>query len=162
MADDRDARTLARLQRALAALRLALDRSQDLPEPERAQIVVALSEIATEMAEHAGSIARGRLRREESSANLRHVTDAELQQRGRQIAKGWAKKSKDRLWKAIVASKWGSQEVYARDRLGKAPSSLSAYRTRGKGGTACPRPVADMVKADFGIGYDYWPHGVAD
>jgi len=103
---------------------------------------------------------RAGLQETESSANLRDVTPAELEHRGRQIAKGWAKKSKDRLWKAITQSKWGSQERYARERLGKSPASLSSYRA--KGGTPCPRTVADRVRADFGIGDDYWPNGVAD
>jgi hypothetical protein len=87
------------------------------------------------------------------SGNLQQMTGAQLQRRGKAIAKGHAAKSKDRLWLAIIESKWGSQEVYAKKRLGVSPGSLSAYRS---GDTPCPRPVADKVRKDFGIGDDYW------
>lgn len=95
----------------------------------------------------------------ESSASLQPVTGVQLQRRGKAIAKAHAAKSKDRLWQAIVASKWGSQERYARERLKVSPGSLSAYRS---GATPCPRPVAAKVLADFGIGEDYWPADVVD
>jgi hypothetical protein len=95
----------------------------------------------------------------EPSANLQPVTGAQLTRRGKAIAKGHAAKSGDLLWKAITDSKWGSQEIYARKRLGVSPGSLSAYRS---GATPCPRPVAAKVLADFGIGDEYWRGGVVD
>lgn len=94
-----------------------------------------------------------------TSANLQEMTGAQLVRRGKAIAKAKAAKSDDRLWSAIVKSKWGSQETYAKKRLGVSPGSLSAYRS---GNTPCPRPVAAKVAADFGIGDDYWPGGVVD
>lgn len=99
------------------------------------------------------------LPRDESSDNLQEMTGAQLERRGKAIAKAKAAKSDDRLWAAIVKSKWGSQEVYAKKRLGVSPGSLSAYRS---GSTPCPRPVAAKVAADFGIGPDYWKGGVVD
>lgn len=94
-----------------------------------------------------------------SSDNLQQMTGAQLVRRGKAIAQAKSAKSKDRLWQAITASKWGSQEVYAKKRLGVSPGSLSAYRS---GNTPCPRPVAAKVRADFEIGDDYWPAGVVD
>lgn len=100
-----------------------------------------------------------RLQPAKSSGSLQPMTDAQLARRGRSIARGKSKGTKDRLWKAIVASKWGSQERYAPERLRVSPPSLNAYR---KGDTACPRRVADLVNEDFGIGHEYWPKGVVD
>jgi hypothetical protein len=94
-----------------------------------------------------------------TSASLQEMTGAQLERRGKAIAKAKAAKSDDRLWAAIVKSKWGSQEVYAKKRLGVSPGSLSAYRS---GNTPCPRPVAAKVLADFDIGDDYWTGGVVD
>lgn len=94
-----------------------------------------------------------------TSASLQEMTGAQLERRGKAIAKAKAAKSTDPLWQAITASKWGSQEVYAKKRLGVSPGSLSAYRS---GNTPCPRPVAAKVLADFGIGDSYWPRGVVD
>jgi hypothetical protein len=95
------------------------------------------------------------------SGNLQQMTGAQLERRGKAIAKGHAAKSGDPLWKAITASKWGSQERYARDRLGVSPGSLSAYRS---GATPCPRSVAQRIEKDLGVGLDYWtaPRSLTD
>lgn len=103
--------------------------------------------------------APGLLTDAESSPNLHRVTDAQLARRGRAIAKGKAAKSRDRLLIAISESKWRSQEDYARERLQVSPGALSGYRS---GRMPCPRRVADLVRKDFGIGYDYWRRGVVD
>lgn len=89
----------------------------------------------------------------EPSVNLQSVTGAQLQRRGKAIAKGHAAKSGDPLWMAITTSEWGSQERYARKRLGISPGSLSAYRS---GATPCPKSVALRIEKDLGVGLDYW------
>jgi hypothetical protein len=99
------------------------------------------------------------LAREISSGNLPSMTGLQLQRRGKAIAQARSAKSDDPLWKAITGSKWGSQEVYARKRLGVSPGSLSAYRS---GNRACPRPIATKVQADFDIPLSYWRAGIVD
>lgn len=103
--------------------------------------------------------ARAALKELESSANLQSVTGAQLERRGKAIAKAKASKSDDRLWKAIVQSRWGSQERYAKERLKVSPGSLSAYRS---GNTPVPRAVVRQVEKDFDIGADYWPGSIVD
>jgi hypothetical protein len=93
------------------------------------------------------------------SGNLREMTDAQLERRGKAIAAAKNAKTKDKLLKAITASQWGSQERYARHRLGISPPALTGYRN---GSTPCPRIVADRVLKDFGIAHDYWPAGVVN
>jgi hypothetical protein len=95
----------------------------------------------------------------ESSGNLKPMTDQQLRRRGQQIAKGRAAKSKDPLLIAIAASEWGSQDVYAPQALKVSASMLVGYR---KGAYPMPRRLADRIKRDFGIGYDYWRGGIVE
>jgi hypothetical protein len=93
-----------------------------------------------------------------SSGNLSaamELTPAQLARRGRAIARSRA--GDDKLLLAINGSKWGSQERYARERLGISPPSLQAYRD---GKRPCPKAVADLVMADFGLPASFWRKGV--
>lgn len=85
------------------------------------------------------------------------MTDAQLARRGRAIARARNANTTDPLLQAITASKWGSQEQYARQRLKIPASSLAGYRS---GAYSCPRPIADKILKDFGIPHDYWMSGV--
>src|SRR5688572_258003 len=58
--------------------------------------------------------------------NLQKMTGAQLERRGKAIARG--KAAKDELLRAIVASKWATQDAYATKRLKVSPGSLTAYR----------------------------------
>ena len=97
-------------------------------------------------------LARISLTISEHPTQIHGVTQAQIDRRGRAIAR--AKAGTDRLLLAIVKSQWKTQGRYATERLGVTAASLSAYR---KGITPTPRGVADAAKADFGIGDAYWP-----
>jgi hypothetical protein len=105
--------------------------------------VTLLRELACEM-ERQG---RQELTRRSPDVQDTEMTDAQLARRGRAVARAAADVSEDHLLKAIANDpRWGSQAVYARDRLKISPASLTHYRT---GVSPCPRRVDRMVREDF-------------
>ena len=144
---------LALADQADAAMRAAVEAG----DREAALKMLRAAELYREMAAELVRLKKTALPDFKSSDNLREMTGAQLQRRGRAIAASKNAKTKDKLLRAITASQWGSQERYAKERLRISPPSLAAYRN---GTTACPATVAAKVLADFGIGHDYWPLGV--
>lgn len=95
---------------------------------------------------------------ENNQGIIREVTSAQLERRGAAVARAKAKKSGSPVALAIVASSWKNQETYAK-RCGCTQGTLSKYI---RGVLPAPRSVADRVLADFGLGHDVWPAGLAD
>jgi len=87
---------------------------------------------------------------ESSEHNLAEVTKAQLARRGHEVAKARAKHP---VAQAIVASKWGSVDAYARKRLRIAQGTLSKYIA---GKLETPAEVADRVFEDFGLADGVW------
>lgn len=81
------------------------------------------------------------------------MTPEQLARRGRSISASKARKSKDPVLLAIIASEWKTADNYAERRLRVSGASLSGYRS---GKVAAPEHIVALCEKDLGIPRSYW------
>lgn len=100
-----------------------------------------------------------RLQAKAKAVTINTVTAEQAQARGAAIARSLA--GKHPLLRAIVGSKWGSAERYAKERLGVSGAAFTQWRS---GARKTPARVAALVEQDFGLAPTkaLWPGGIGE